>query len=194
MSYTAYAKAAMLNALSPNTMRLHTGYPGTTGANEVTGGAPAYAAKTCSFSASAAGESRQLTAAVVFDVPAASIQWASVWQGSNLLFIAPTGGVPVEFSSDLTANKIKIPAHGYSDGDKIVFFLSSPPSPLAAGTTYYVVSATVDDFQVSETSGGAAINLTTEASADCLVSKFVPRVYAAQDTHTVATYAFGLPY
>lgn len=194
MSYTPYCKSAMLNVVVPDAVRLHTAYPGATGANELTGGSPAYAPKSCSFTASSAGGSRQLSAAVVFDVPAASVEWASVWEGTNMLFIAPTGGSPVEFSSDLTGNKIKVPAHGFSDGDKIVFFLSSPPSPIAAGTTYYVVAASVDDFQVATSPGGSALNLTTEAAPDCLVSKIAPRVYAAQDTHTVAAYTMGLPY
>jgi len=191
--FTGSAKRDMLNALTVDTLKLHTGYPGLTGANEVTGGTPAYAAKPCSFNASSAGEPRTIASAVTFDVPASSIYWASGWSGSTLRFIAPTGGDPVEFSSDLTANTIKVPAHGYSNGDKIVFYTSTPPSPLVAGTVYFVVSATTDDFQVA-TSGGSAINLTVNAASDCLVSKIVPRVYAAQDTHTVGTFTFGLPY
>lgn len=194
MSFLPECKRDMLNAISVDTLKLHTGYPGLTGANEVTGGTPAYAPKACSFATSTAGEPRTLSAAVIFDVPSSSIAWASGWTGVKLRFIAPTGGSPAEFSSDLAGNKIKVPAHGYADGDKIVFFLSSPPSPLVAGTIYYVISATIDDFQVAATAGGAVINLTTEAASDCLVSKIVPRVYAAQDTHTVATFSFGLPY
>jgi hypothetical protein len=188
------AKRDMLNALSIDTMKLHSGYPGLTGANEVSGGSPAYAAKACSFALSSAGEPRTLSGSVVFDVPAATVLWASIWSGATIRFIAPTGGDPVEFFADLTANAIKVPAHGYANDDTIVFFSSSPPSPLTAGTIYYVVNAATDDFQVSETSGGAAINITTNAAPDCLVSKIVPRVYAAQDTHTVGSYTFGLPY
>jgi hypothetical protein len=188
------AKRDMLNALSIDTMKLHSGYPGLTGANEVSGGSPAYAAKACSFAFSSAGEPRALSGSVVFDVPAVSVLWASIWTGSTIRFIAPTGGDPVEFSADLTANTIKVPAHGYANNDTVVFFSSSPPSPLVAGTIYYVVNATTDDFQVSATSGGGAINITTNASPDCLVSKIAPRVYAAQDTHTVGSYTFGLPY
>lgn len=194
MSLTAACKRDMLNAIVVDTLKLHTGYPGSTGANELTGGTPAYAPKPCSFAASAAGEPRSLSAAVVFDVPASSIGWCSGWTGTTCRMIAPTGGNPVEFSSDLAANRIKVPAHGYSSGDTVVFYLSAPPGPLVAGTVYFVVNPTVDDFQVSLSPGGSAINLTTEAAADCLVSKIVPRVYAAQDTHTVASYTFGLPY
>lgn len=194
MSFTASAKRDMLNAITPDTLRLHSGYPGTTGANEVTGGTPAYAPKACTFSTSSAGEPRTLSASVAFDVPASSIQWASAWSGSTLRFIAPTGGSPLEFATDLSANTVKTPAHGLVDDDTVVFFLSTPPGGLSAGVLYYVVNATVDDFQVALTLGGAALNLTATAADDCLVSKIVPRVYAAQDTHTVASFAFGLPY
>lgn len=192
--FTGSAKRDMLNALAIDTMKLHTGYPGLTGANELSGGAPAYAAKACSFNTSSAGEPRTLSAAVTFDVPASSIYWASGWSGATLRFIAPTGGDPFEFSADLTANTIKVPSHGFADGDKIVFYSTTPPSPLVAGTIYYVVSSTTDDFQVAATLGGSAINITVNADADCLVSKITPRTYSAQDTHTVGSYTFGLPY
>lgn len=193
MSYTPNARKTMLNALAVTTMKLHTGYPGTIGANEVTGGAPAYAAKDCSYGASTSGEPRNLSASVVFDVPACTIEWASVWSGSNLLFIAPTAGSPFEFNCDLTANTIIAPNHGLTSGDQIVFFLLTPPSPLVAGTKYYVLGVSSDEFQVSETSGGAAVNLTAQADSGCLCSKIVPRVYASQDTHTVTAFPFGLP-
>lgn len=193
MSLTPAGKRLMLNGISPNTMRLHTGYPGTTGANEVTGGAPAYAAKSCSYPASSAGEARQLTSSVIFDVPACSVKWASVWQGTEMIFIAPTAGNPYEFSADLVANTIRVPSHGLVAGDTVVFYLDAPPDPLVAGTEYFVVNPTTDDFQVSTTFGGSAINITTQAGNGCLVSKLVARVYAAQDTHTVSTFPVGVP-
>jgi len=193
MSYTPNQKRDMLNAVSPDTLKLHTGYPGTTGANELTGGTPAYAPKACSYLASSSGEPRQLTAGVTFDVPASSIEWASAWAGGVCRFIAPTAGDPTEFSTDLVANTVRVPAHGYANGDRVVFFVDPPPAPLVAGTKYFVVSAGIDDFQVATTSGGAAINLTTHADRGCLVSKIVPRVYAAQNTHTVGTFPFWLP-
>lgn len=193
-SFSTNAKRDMLNALSPDTMKLHTAYPGLAGSNEVTGGTPAYAAKACSFATSSAGEARTLSASVVFDVPASTIAWASVWEGSSLRFISPLGGSPKEFTADLSANTVKVPAHGYVNTDKIVFYSTTPPAPLVAGTIYYVVSATTDDFQVAATSGGSAINLTANAADDCLVSKISPRVYAAQDTQTITAYSFGVPY
>jgi hypothetical protein len=192
MSFTPDSIKTMLNSIAPDTMKLHTGYPGTTGANEVTGGSPAYAAKTCGYGLSLAGEARALSAAVVFDVPACSVLWASCWQGSTLRYIGPTGGSPFEFVADTATNAIKAPAHGLADNETVVFYYS-PPGGVTAGTVYYVVSSTTDDFKISATLGGSEVNITTQADASCLCSRIVPRVYAAQDTHTVSAFPFGLP-
>jgi hypothetical protein len=52
-------------------------------------------------------------------------------------------------------------AHGFTNGTKIVFSTTGAlPTGLVAGTPYFVVSAVTDDFQVSATSGGSAINTT----------------------------------
>jgi len=56
-------------------------------------------------------------------------------------------------------------AHGLADDDEVVFTtLGTPPSPLVDGMTYYVVNATVDTFKLSLTSGGSAIDITTQGS------------------------------
>lgn len=64
---------------------LHTGDPGTTGANEVTGGTPAYARKPVTWAAAVAGTA-SASAAVTFDVPAGT----NVTHGG--LWSAATGG------------------------------------------------------------------------------------------------------
>lgn len=72
------------------------------------------------------------------------------------------------FTVDTDDETIELVGHGFMDGDKVTFTATgtSPalPSPLDAGTTYYVVNATSADFQVSLTEGGAAVNLTTAGS------------------------------
>ena len=78
MSLTIAAKNTMLNALTVDTASLHTAFPGLTGANEVSGGSPAYARKAVTFGA-AAGGSRALSAAVTFDVPATTVRWFGFW-------------------------------------------------------------------------------------------------------------------
>ncbi len=62
---------------------LHTADPGTTGANEVTGGSPAYARKAATWGTAASG-SRALSSAVVFDVPAGvSITHFGLWSAAT---------------------------------------------------------------------------------------------------------------
>lgn len=56
-------------------------------------------------------------------------------------------------------------AHGIADDTPIIFRGSSLPSPLTAGTTYYKrPGLSADNFKVSTTSGGSAVNLTTTGS------------------------------
>ncbi len=67
-------------------MSMHSADPGTTGASEITGGSPAYARKAVTWGAASSG-TRNMSAAVVFDIPS----------GSNVshygLWTAATGGV-----------------------------------------------------------------------------------------------------
>lgn len=66
---------------------LHTADPGDNGANEVTGGSPAYARKTPTWAAvgGTPGE-RQLNADLDFDVPACTVAWAGLWKNSGSVF------------------------------------------------------------------------------------------------------------
>ena len=61
---------------------LHSADPGTTGASEISGGSPAYARKTPSFSA-ASGGATNLSASLVFDVPAGTVAFYGLWKGAS---------------------------------------------------------------------------------------------------------------
>jgi hypothetical protein len=158
MSLTISAKNTMLNALTIDTASLHTAFPGLTGANEVSGGSPAYARKAVTFGA-AAGGSRALSAAVTFDVPATTVRWFGFWASSTFVGYAANGGTQLLFQIDVTNNLVRSTAHGLTNGTKIAFFNSTVPPPLVEGTVYYVVNTTADSFQVSATTGGVAITL-----------------------------------
>jgi len=81
MGISDAGKNALLNAwdetassqggagLGATHISLHTGDPGETGANEVSGGSPAYARKAATWAA-ASGGSKALSSALTFDVPA----------------------------------------------------------------------------------------------------------------------------
>ena len=192
MSITVSGKNAMLDALDVVSMSLHTAFPGTTGANEVTGGS--YARKACTFGAASAG-ARTLDSAVAFDVPAGNVAWAGLWDTAGTGFVAysPNGGNPKEFQVDATADTIRCPSHGYSDTQTITFYGDTCPNPLVEGTVYYVRDATTDTFKVAATSGGSAIDLTTAGGSACLVSRITVEVYGGAGTHTINTWSIGLP-
>lgn len=57
---------------------LHNGAPGTTGANEISGGSPAYARQAESFAAAANGETA-FASDVTFDVPAITVMHVGYW-------------------------------------------------------------------------------------------------------------------
>lgn len=80
MAYANAAKHAMLNELATLGVftSLHSADPGTTGASEVTGGAPAYARQGVAWDAAAAG-AISLTGTELFDVPASTVAFFGVW-------------------------------------------------------------------------------------------------------------------
>lgn len=68
---------------------------------------------------------------------------------------------------------ISLTAHGYADGMAVVLKSSGAvPSPLVAGTTYYVRDATgnPNSFKLAATRGGSAVNLTDDGSGTIEVS------------------------
>lgn len=188
------AKNSMLDAWGVTHLSLHTAFS-TSGANEVTGGSPAYARKAGSF-ASAASASKALSASVTFDVPASTTaQFVGMWSAitaGTFLGMLPLGGSERDFYADLTADTILAAAHGYVDDEQVVFIGGTPPGGLTQGTLYYVISATTDTFQVSATEGGSAINLTSQAAGACKVSKIVPETFGSQGTLDINTLTQGL--
>lgn len=87
--FTNNGKNLMLGGLpSPIYASLHTADPGTTGTSEVTGGAPAYARKSCTLNAASAG-SRTSSTQPTFDVPAATtitfVGWWDAVTAGNFL-------------------------------------------------------------------------------------------------------------
>lgn len=193
MSFTAAAKSTMLNSLTVSTMSLHSAFPGATGANELSGGTPAYARK-ASTVATESGGVRSLSSAVVFDVPAGStVRWIGLWNGATFQCYSPNGGNPKEFIADPSSDLITEPAHGRIANSAVTFFGDTPPAGLTEGQVVYVRDVSVDSYKVSATVGGAAIDITSRGGSACLVSAIFEDAYATQDTHTINTFQLGLP-
>lgn len=82
MGFSTTACNLMLDALRAQTQyaSLHSGDPGETGANELSGGSPAYARKAITFAAAANKQIVQNGTAPLFDIPpSSSVQYVGFW-------------------------------------------------------------------------------------------------------------------
>lgn len=63
-----------------------------------------------------------------------------------------------------TPNCIYVPSVGFTNGQNVRFYAQNLPSPISGNTSYFVVNVntTNDSFQISLTSGGAAVTLTAD--------------------------------
>lgn len=192
MTIPSTTKNALLNGQSYDFASLHTAYPGTTGASEVTGGTPAYARKAITINA-ASGGSRLLNAGVTFDVPACTVKWIGLWSLGVFVDALPNGGAtPKNFVSIASTDLIYAPAHGWADTQKIAFF-GVPPTGLTEGVTYFARDTLTDTFKVAATAGGTAIDLTGASSAGCWVVAITEDVYAIQGTHSLTAGTVTIP-
>ncbi len=183
-------------------MSLHTAFPPSTG-NEVTGGSPAYARLSFTFSAAAAG-AKSSSASKTFDIPAGTtVVAAATYDASTAgtqkawspIAASARRAVSVD-SAGVTANDIFSPAHGLAAGDRVLFWATigaALPTGLSEDTGYFVIATglTTDAFRVSTTSGGSAVDITAIGDGD--VQKYIPEVFAGQGQYTVSTFTVSLP-
>lgn len=169
---------------------LHTGDPSTTGANEATGGSPAYARKSVAWNAASGGQ-RTSSGSQTFDVPAGTYYWVGKFSASTAgtyYGAAPLGGqAPQIGTAANTGDVITSYAHGMVNTDRVVleqFQAVALPTGYSEGTVYFVVGATTDTFQVSLTSGGAAVTISTDG--ELWFTKCIPETFAGQGQLTIA--------
>ena len=84
MALSDDGKSVMLTALAGDAVyvSLHTSDPGTDGSNEATGGSPAYARKSITWSAASSG-TLAASNAPVFDVPAGTYAYFGLWSAAT---------------------------------------------------------------------------------------------------------------
>lgn len=85
------------------------------------------------------------------------------------------GALAASFQGPFTAatsDTFTAPGHTFANTDRVAFYPlpgSSLPTGVTEGTLYYIISASGDTFQISLTSGGAAVDIT--ASGDGVAFK-----------------------
>lgn len=74
--------------------------------------------------------------------------------------VSPTGTA--------STNKINLTAHGFANGDIVVFTALTGGAGLVVGRPYFVVTAAANDFEVALIPAGAAVDFTTDVTASTL--------------------------
>lgn len=78
------------------------------------------------------------------------------------------------FTADASTNVISSTAHGFIDGDMLIFLAGDNPEPIAAGKIYYARDTAANTFKVASTSGGTEIDLTDAGTGTLRVYKNDP--------------------
>lgn len=78
------------------------------------------------------------------------------------------------FTADNTTDVITSTAHGFNDGDIAIHRPGDLPAPLVAGNLYYVRDKTANTYKLANTSGGLAIDLTSNGTGTLQVWKNDP--------------------
>ena len=187
------AKDVMLAALAAEIdfVGLASDYPGAGGANEISGGSPAYTREAITWNAPASGN-LDSSNAPVFDVPpSTTIPWlmyfdavtAGTYHGCSPL----GGGNLIPFTAEDSTDVITADNHGFADTQQVVVYDAGAgavlPTGLTEGTIYFVRDATTDTFKLAATTGGVAIDLTADGAG--FVQTIAPVVTGSQATLTI---------
>lgn len=184
MSLSTAAKNTMLDNQGITHLSLHSAFS-SIGGNELAGGS--YARQAVTYSAASSG-AKSLSMQPVFPVPASTVGWIGKWQSATFAGMTPNNGAEKEFFVDVSSNVITCYAHGYANGQTVVVF-GDPvmPGNVTEGTTYYVISATTDTFQISTTPAGSPVDITSVPGPGAVISKITYEVYGTPATHTITS-------
>lgn len=150
---------------------------------------------TSQFANAAASNSIANTAAITFaqatgswgDIIGFGI-WDAASSGNLLRKTYAVSGAWFTFTG-VASDTITAPGSALSNTNRVVLIAlpgSSLPTGATQGTLYYVISASGDTFQISLTSGGAAVNLT--ATGGGRVARVIPTTVGNGD---IPSFAIG---
>jgi surface protein len=99
---------------------------------------------------------------------------SSLQVGMQVLGTGVTTAVAVTFQD--AGDTVTRTAHGLDNGTIVSFSTITSTTGIAIYAQYYVINATADTFQLSATSGGAAIALTTNGSGNMLYPAYITAI------------------
>lgn len=107
-------------------------------------------------------------------------------------FAPISSNAPVAATVDATTDYVSCAGHGLLDGDRVRFVAVGAgvlPTGIVSTTVYYVDTAGTDEFQITATSGGSAVNITDNGTAPFYAIKVSqPEIYMppfAVSSHTL---------
>lgn len=195
MGFTTVEKNAILDAVSARWTHasLHSAGTAGTGANELTGGSPAYARKALTWAAGSGGQVLTATTAQAFDVPAgSSVKFVGMWSASSAGTFragAPADSAlanPLVFTAIASTDVFTCPGHSFVAGDEVVVIDtdgSTLPTGVVEETIYFVVSVSGITFSLSATSGGSAVNITADGAGH--ITSMTTETFGGQGTYTI---------
>ena len=107
-----------------------------------------------------------------------------MWTG----WLSIVSGLATVRDENLAGDTIDSPTHGLINDDRVVFESVeglTAPTGITLGTLYWVLAVTDDDFTISTTQDGGAVNITAEGQA--IWRKVVPKTTNSGDTFRIAT-------
>lgn len=175
---------------------LHSAYSAT-GANELTGGSPAYARLATTWG-SAASNAMAISGTYTWNVPAGStVAFIGFWDAltsGNFEGMVPLGaGTAFAFAAPSSTDVLLAPGSAYAANATVCVFPtggSALPAGLSAGVIYFVKSPSGDSFELAATSGGSAINLTADGSG--YAQAITAETFASQGTYGLGSSSMSL--
>ncbi|MGH6718761.1 MAG: phage tail fiber protein, partial [Alphaproteobacteria bacterium] len=158
---------------------------------EATGGSYArQQVASANWNAGAAGLSDNTAAISFAGMPAATIVGVGLWDaasaGNNLWTGWLSTIVKPFVANDTATDFIRSPAHGFANDDRVAFEAEDAgvlPTGIDDTTLYFVVSSATDEFKVSTTQGGGAVNYTAQGAGK--VRKVTPKTLNSGDTFQI---------
>lgn len=181
-------------ALAADFTSIHTAIPDATGSAEIAGGT--YARVATAYSAAAAGAAAN-NAQLTHNIPAGNTvvaygHWSALNGGTYYGHTPRVGagagqgsirGFGTVDAADVTANTITSSGHGLANDMRVGVYnvlAETLPAGLTEGTLYFVVGAATDTFQLSLTSGGAAVDITGQG--ELYFARFLPDTFSSDGT------------
>ena len=180
----------------------HTAFS-TDGANELSGGAPAYARQTITMGDAGSGLVSNTSSESLNVPPATTVAYVGLFDAvtaGNFVGMFPLGSNSTRVGSCISTSEASaardtffVANHGFTANSTVAFFAVSGtvPGGITEGAIYHVVGVpTTNTFQVSTTASGGAVTLSSTAAF--VVSNIAVETFASQGTLELGTASLDL--